>query len=82
MADAPPPLSTVEAVREVWDTFRTGSTVACPTDGAPMALSVDGSGGVYRFVCTSCGTSSAWFESGPGGLTLRVAPGKGPPQEG
>jgi hypothetical protein len=82
MADAPPPLSTVEAVGEVWDHFRTGNTVACPTDGAPMALSVDGSAGVYRFVCTQCGTSSAWFESGPGGLALRVAPGKGPPQEG
>jgi hypothetical protein len=71
-----PPLSTAGELRAIWDDFRTGSTVACPTDGSPMALSVDGSGGVYRFVCTRCGTASAWFESGAAGLTLRAAPGR------
>jgi hypothetical protein len=76
------PLGSPDVLRDVWDRFRSGSTVPCPTDGSPLALSVDGSGGAYRFVCTACGTSSAWFESGPGGLTLRLAPGKASPQEG
>jgi len=66
----------------VWDQFRSGRTVACPTDGAPMALSVDGSVGVYRLVCTTCGTSSVWFESGANGMTLRAGPGKAQPPEG
>ncbi|MGH7440451.1 MAG: hypothetical protein ACRENE_32575, partial [Polyangiaceae bacterium] len=56
-----PPLDTAEEVRVVWEVFRGGGTVACPTDASPMALSVDGSAAVYRFVCTCCGTSSPWF---------------------
>jgi hypothetical protein len=75
------PLASLEELREVWDRFRTGSTVACPSDAAPMALSVDGSAGVYRFVCTRCGTASAWFESGTAGMVLRNGPGKAPPPE-
>ncbi len=71
-----PPLTTVDELRAVWDGFRAGGTAPCPTDGAPLALSVDGSGGVYRFVCTRCGTASTWFESGPSGLALRHGPGK------
>jgi hypothetical protein len=82
MLEGGPPLSTLEELRDVWDLFRTGRTVACPTDGSPMALSVDGSGGVYRFVCTRCGTASVWFESGAGDMTLRADPGKAPLPEG
>jgi hypothetical protein len=76
------PLGSPEELREVWDRFRSGSTIACPTDGSPMALSVDGSSAAYRFVCTACGTASAWFESGPGGLAVRILPVKASPQEG
>lgn len=82
MTDAGPPLSSVAELRDVWDRFRTGGAVQCPTDGAPMALSVDGVVGVYRFVCTRCGTASLWFESGAGGITLRAGPGKAPEPEG
>jgi hypothetical protein len=77
MADAKPPavphvpLGTVEEVKEIWDRFRSGASVACPADGVAMALAVDAAVGVYRFVCTQCGLSSPWFESGPGGMHLR-----------
>lgn len=77
-----PPLSSVEELQGVWDAFRAGQTAACPSDAAPLALSVDGSGGVYRLVCTRCGTASAWFESGPGGIALRLGPGKASHAEG
>jgi hypothetical protein len=81
MADAKPPaapavpLGTVDEVKEIWDRFRSGASVPCPVDGVAMALAVDGSIGVYRFVCTRCGLASPWFESGPAGLHLR---GHGP----
>jgi hypothetical protein len=81
MPESAAPLSSVEELQEVWDAFRTGSPATCPTDGSSMALSVDGSVGVYRFVCTRCGTASVWFESGPNGMTLRTGPGKAPALE-
>jgi hypothetical protein len=78
MADSPPPqegtspqgsgpLGSLEELRALWGRFRSGDVVACPTDGAPLALSVDASAGAYRFVCTRCGTASSWFESSPNG---------------
>jgi hypothetical protein len=78
MADAPPPqessppqssrpLGSIEELRAVWASFRNGDVVTCPTDAAPLALSVDASAGAYRFVCTRCGTASSWFESSPNG---------------
>jgi len=66
-------LSGAEEVRSAWEEFRAGEVVACPTDGAPLALAVDASAGAYRFVCTRCGTASAWFESDPRGLRIRAS---------
>jgi hypothetical protein len=83
MVDSPPPavlpvpLGTKEELRKVWDCFRKGGTVPCPSDGVSMALSIDAASSAYRFVCTQCGVSSAWFESGPHGIVVRghSAPG-------
>jgi hypothetical protein len=69
-----PPLGSADDIREVWDRFRAGGVVPCPTDSSPLALAVDGTMGVYRFVCTRCGLASPWFESGPGGLRVRSHP--------
>ncbi len=68
-------LGSVEELGSVWDRFRAGGVVACPRDGAPMALAVDAAAGAYRFVCTSCGTASPWFESGPNGLKIKTGLG-------
>ncbi len=77
-----PPIGSLEELSAVWDHFRSGKTVACPSDGSPMALSVDGAGSVYRLVCTRCGVASSWFESGPAGVVLRTGPGKAQQAEG
>lgn len=69
------PLSGAEDLRSVWDEFRAGGVVACPRDGAPLALAVDASAGAYRFVCTRCGTSSPWFESDARGIRIRALVG-------
>jgi uncharacterized protein YbaR (Trm112 family) len=53
-----------DELRLAWNHFRSGDMVACPVDRAPLALTVDASAGIYRFVCTECGVVSAWFESG------------------
>jgi hypothetical protein len=66
-------LSGADEVRTAWDEFRAGEVVDCPNDGAPLALAVDASAGAYRFVCTRCGVSSSWFESGPRGILLRTS---------
>ena len=66
-----PPAATDELVA-AWDGFRRGDVVHCPRDRSHLALAVDASGGVYRFVCTRCGAVSPWFESGPAGLHLRA----------
>jgi len=65
------PLSSMEELVAAWMRFRAGDVVPCPNDGASLALSVDASAGAYRFVCTTCGTASSWFESGPTG-TIEV----------
>jgi hypothetical protein len=65
------PLGSMKELVDAWTRFRAGEIVACPTDGAALALSVDASAGVYRFVCTTCGTASSWFEAGPTG-TLEI----------
>jgi hypothetical protein len=57
------PLSSIATLKPVWERFRGGGVAPCPVDGAPMALAVDGTVDVYRFVCVSCGTSSPWFEA-------------------
>jgi len=62
--DAPPaPLSSIARLKPVWERFRDGGVAPCPVDGAPMALAVDGSVDIYRFVCVRCGTYSPWFEA-------------------
>jgi hypothetical protein len=77
MADTKPPdaasvpLSTVEELSDVWARFRGGAMVLCPADSGPLALAVDGAAGAYRFVCTSCGLASPWFEAGPLGMNVR-----------
>jgi hypothetical protein len=60
---SPAPLGTVAAIQPLWDAFRAGGIACCPRDGGPMALSVDGLGAAYRFVCVSCGQASVWFEA-------------------
>jgi hypothetical protein len=74
--DAAPrsPLTTADELRDVWRQFSAGDVVPCPRDGRPLALAVDASAGVYRFVCTQCGVASAWFEAGPTGVRLRGGP--------
>jgi hypothetical protein len=64
-------LRTVEELGPVWDSFREGAPVSCPRDSGAMALAVDAAASAYRFVCTDCGNSSPWFESGPGGMRIR-----------
>jgi ribosomal protein S27AE len=62
--DAPhAPLSTIATLRPVWERFRSGGVAICPSCGSPMALAVDGTIDVYRFVCVQCGTASPWFEA-------------------
>jgi hypothetical protein len=83
MADAlppvvqPVPLGTKEELKDVWERFRKGASVPCPSDGVAMALAVDAAAGAYRFVCSQCGVASAWFEAGPHGIVVRghSAPG-------
>jgi hypothetical protein len=65
------PLSSPEEVSAAWNLFRKGGVAPCPADGAPLALAVDGTANIYRFVCTKCGAASTWFEAGPGGLHPR-----------
>jgi hypothetical protein len=62
--------SAVDELAGAWEYFRAGAIVACAQDNAPLALSVDASAGAYRFVCTQCGASSFWFESGPDGVRI------------
>lgn len=69
--DSQAQLGSTDELRTAWNHFRSGSGVACPLDRAPLALAVDASAGIYRFVCTECGTASAWFESGPAGIHVR-----------
>jgi hypothetical protein len=75
----PAPLSD-EQLRRAWDDFRSGAVVDCPNDGAPLALAVDASVGIYRFVCTRCGTATPWFECAGQGLRVRgSSPSQAPP---
>ena len=57
------PLSSLVGLRPVWEAFRKGGVATCPVCGGPMALAVEGTVDVYRFVCVQCGTSSPWFEA-------------------
>ena len=57
-----------EEVAQLWQVFTAGDVAPCPRDGAPVALSVDGSTKSYRLVCTRCGTASLWFETAPAGI--------------
>jgi hypothetical protein len=75
---SPVPLSSMEELVDAWTRFRAGEVVPCPNEDASLALSVDASAGVYRFVCTTCGTASSWFESGPTG-SVEVRPLALPP---
>lgn len=71
LPEPPAPLSTAAEVSDVWTRFRSGAMVHCPADDGGLALAVDGAAGAYRFVCTSCGLATPWFESGPVGLNVR-----------
>ncbi len=60
MADAKPPepadgvaapLASPAEVSAAWTKFRAGDVAPCPADSAPLALAVDGTALVYRFVC-------------------------------
>jgi hypothetical protein len=64
------PLSSVDELSTAWIHFRSGNVVLCPIDRGPVALAVDASLGMYRFVCTQCGACSIWFESGPTGIRV------------
>jgi hypothetical protein len=69
--DKPAQLGSVERLGAVWDDFRAGGVVYCEKDAGPLALAVDAGANSYRFVCTSCGNASPWFESGPAGIRIR-----------
>ena len=69
----PSQLSSASELGKVWDAFCEGRVVACARDAGSMALSVDAAAGVYRFVCTSCGYASPWFESTEDGVRTRNA---------
>ena len=71
-ASAGPAVGSREALALRWDEFRKGAQVTCARDANALALSVDPAAGVYRFVCVTCGAPSGWFESGPGGIKIRV----------
>jgi len=78
MSSFPPTLRrrvalTLEETGPLWDSFRAGGVVRCPSDAGSLALSVDGAS-AYRLVCTQCGTASSWFEVVPAGLRDRVTP--------
>jgi hypothetical protein len=60
---SPAPLSTLAGLKPVWERFRSGGIAPCPVDGGPMALAVEGSVDIYRFVCVQCGHASPWFEA-------------------
>jgi hypothetical protein len=64
---------TIEETTTLWRAFQDGGAAACPRDGRPLALSVDGGGG-YRFVCTCCGVASIWFEATTTGIQSRTVP--------
>jgi hypothetical protein len=66
--ESPAPLGSPDELGDVWNRFRAGASVPCPRDAAPLALAVDASAGLYRFVCTHCITASPWFESDPLGV--------------
>jgi hypothetical protein len=68
------PLASTDEVTKAWDVFRAGGVAPCPADGAPLALAVDGTSLMYRFVCVKCGAASAWFESGFGGALRMRGP--------
>lgn len=68
---SPAPLGSTDELSAAWTHFRSGNAVVCPIDRAPIALAVDASVGTYRFVCTKCGATSAWFESEPTGVRIR-----------
>jgi len=79
---SPAPLSSMKELVDAWTRFRAGEVVPCPNDGESLALSVDASAGAYRFVCTTCGTASSWFESGPtGSVEIRPLAQTSPPPE-
>jgi hypothetical protein len=62
---------TLEETAPLWEEFRAGRAPSCPSDGGPLALSVDGAN-AYRLVCTQCGVASSWFEMMQSGLRDRV----------
>lgn len=66
------PAMTDEVIRGLWNEFRSGKEVKCPTDEHAMAVAVDGSMGCYRFVCVTCGTSTPWFEAKGEGIRVRA----------
>ena len=71
---APPvPFATRAGLQAVFDLFRSGGVAACPNEGVPMALAVDGAAAAYRLVCTQCGVASDWFEATLGEVKLRDA---------
>ncbi|HEX8794839.1 MAG TPA: hypothetical protein VF765_28025 [Polyangiaceae bacterium] len=74
------PLTSPDEVSKAWKAFRAG-VAPCPVDGAPLALAVEGTANVYRFVCVKCGAASAWFEAGAGGLKPRGPRAGGPGNE-
>jgi hypothetical protein len=75
------PLGSVDELRTAWTHFRCGNVVLCPMDRSPVALAVDASSGMYRFVCTMCGAASTWFESGPNGIRIPGPPADHRPPE-
>lgn len=70
---------TEEHVAALWSAFKEGKSVVCPRDGDKMAVSVDGSMGLYRLVCVGCGHATPPFESRLQGVRLRGMSSRPPP---
>jgi hypothetical protein len=66
------PAMTDEVIKDLWQEFRGGKEVRCPSDSNPMAVAVDGALGCYRFVCVTCGTATPWFEAKGDGIRVRA----------
>lgn len=63
-------LKTTREVADVWARFKNGEVVPCPKKDGALALAVEGTGKAYRLICTTCGTSTPWFQTHGDKLTL------------
>jgi hypothetical protein len=71
-------LKTIREVADVWARWKYGEVVPCPKSDGALALAVEGTSKAYRLICTTCGTSTPWFQANGDSLVLH---GGGEPDE-